>query len=408
MGLQLAKVQQKYSESAIRDLTAEVSGQVLNLPNLEKLRPSDKVAITAGSRGIDSIPLVIKTVVELVKGFGGDPFIVPAMGSHGGATTEGQVRILHHLGIEEKSVGAPIRASMNVVRIGTSKSGVPVYLDEYAYQADHIISVNRIKPHTQFYGAIESGITKMLVIGLGKHKGALAVHQEAVLRNFESELLIEVAREILAIGKVWFGLGLIENERHQICHVEAVPPEDILSKEPDLLKLARKKMSSIPFEEIDLLIIDQIGKEFSGAGLDSNVIGLKTGVTVPKIKRIFIRGLSDKSEGNAIGIGRADFTTKRVVEKMDQKATYINAITSMAPDRAKIPITYDNDRQALAAAVETLGSKPIRELKVVRIKNTLELDELYVSAPLLKNKELAIIEELKPICYDETGNIAEW
>ncbi len=407
--IRLARVRQNYKENTtIQDLAGEVRWKLLNLPNLAKLRLGDKVAITAGSRGIDRIGLVIKTVVELVKELGGDPFIIPAMGSHGGATAEGQVKVLHHLGIEEASVGAPINATMSVVQIGSKTAGVPGYIDEYASQAGHIISVNRIKPHTQFWGPIESGMAKMLVIGLGKHKGALAVHREAILRDFDAQLLIEAAREVLTAGRVWFGLGLVENEQHKICHVEAVPAEDILTKEPELLELARRHMSRIPFEEIDLLIIDEIGKEYSGAGLDSNVLGLKPGGFQTKIKRIFIRGLSQKSEGNAIGIGRADFTTKNVVKKMDPKATYINAITSMYPDRAKIPITLDNDREALEAAVETLGNKPVGELKVVRIKNTLDVAELYISEPLLMERGLGVVEEPQPIGFDAQGNLSQW
>jgi nickel-dependent lactate racemase len=327
----MVKIRQKYNAPFIKDIRKELSKEIASSKLREKLKPNDKVAITAGSRGISHIAEIITAVVKEVKDLGGDPFIVPSMGSHGEATAEGQIAVLKSYGITESYVGAPICSSMEVVRIGEIKEGVPVLMDKIAFNSDAIVVVNRVKPHTSFRGPVESGLMKMLAIGLGKHAGACLVH------SFGSrglrEMIPRAARIMLKEANVVLGIAIIENAYDQTAKIVAVEPEDFEKVEPDLLKEAQQLIPSLPFDEIDLLIVDKIGKNISGTGMDTNIIGRlmirgEREFERPRVDKIVALDLTDESHGNAIGVGLSDITVRRLVKKINYQATYANVLTS--------------------------------------------------------------------------------
>jgi len=413
----MVEVRQKIEAPKLEDFISEIKKE-LNRINLSgKIKQGDEIAITAGSRGIAHYPEILSTVVEEVKKAGGKPFLVPAMGSHGGATPEGQLAVLRELGITPETVGAPIRATMEVDEIGRLENGVPVYVDRNALKADGIIVVNRIKPHTDFKGEIESGLMKMMVIGLGKQKGAEMIH------SYRSEgyhkLLPEAARLIMKKLPILMGLAIVENAFHEIAIVRAIETEDIEREEKELLKKAKSLIARIPFKDIDVLIIDEIGKEISGTGMDTNVVGRfwlpgEYEPTAPKIKRIVVLDLTEETHGNAIGIGLADITTKRLVDKIDYQATFVNALTAGHVEGSKTPVFLPNDREAIIMALRTCGPINPREAKVVRIRNTLNLDRLWISESLLKNlesdpelkKKIEVVGKLEEMQFDILGNLA--
>ncbi len=371
------------------------------------LEPGHTVAVTAGSRGISNIGLVLRRVIDHLKGLGARPFIVPAMGSHGGATAQGQTRLLAHYGITETSMGVPIKSSMNVLKIATSPFGFPVYIDKYASEADHTVIVNRIKPHTRFSGRIESGIVKMLLVGLGKHQGA-SIYHRAILEYPFDEIAFNLVPIVLQRLSVLYGLAIIENARGETAELKALRPGDFLEEEPKLLQRAYELTAKLPLTAIDLLVVDEMGKDISGTGMDTTVIGRKDNSPL-KIKRIFVRDLTEMSNGNACGIGLADFTTKRLVDKINLKDTYINCITGLRPEGAKIPIAFDTDREAIEQALSTLGLVEPHEAKIVRIKNTRDLETLYVSEscmPQLRDrKDIDILSEYMDWAFDAAGNL---
>ena len=375
------------------------------------IRPRETVAVTAGSRGVANIAVITRTLVEELRGMGALPFIVPAMGSHGGATAEGQVDVLRHFGITEESMGVPIKSSMKVVQIGETL-GFPVYLDKIASEADHIALVARIKPHTDFKGEIESGFYKMMTIGLGKHKGAATYHR-AFPRYGYAKTLQNIGREVLKKARIAFGLGVVENAYDQTAKIEAVLPKEMEEKEVELLRVAKSWMMKLPFDEIAVLIMDEIGKNVSGQGMDTNVIGRlphSFGEPFgPKIARIAVLDLTEATNGNALGIGMADFTTSRLVRKINRSVTYVNALTAMTPDAAKIPSYFETDREAIAAALDTIGLVEPQAAKVIRIKNTLTLDEVEISEAYLhllkERKDLVQLSEPKEIQFNEHGNL---
>jgi hypothetical protein len=406
----MVRVKQSFeSPRPIDDIRAAVRESLRPLNLASKIKPGETVAITAGSRGVANIAVVMKTVVEELKALGAVPFIVPTMGSHGGATAEGQLHILRHLGITEEKVGARIRSSMDVIEIGETL-GFPVFLDKAASEADHIALVARIKPHTDFKAEIESGLYKMMAIGLGKREGA-SIYHRAFAKYGYANVLQNVGREVLKKAKIAFGLAIVENAHHQTSKVEGVLPDEMEGKEKELLRLAKSWMMKLPFEETDILIVDEIGKNISGTGMDTNVIGrlpdsLGQGIG-PKITRIVVLDLTEETMGNAIGVGMADFTTTRLVQKIDRDATYMNALTSLRPDAAKIPTYFDTDRKAIDASLDTLIN-PL-EARIIRIKNTLLLTELEVSEayiPILKKRrDLSQLSEAKEMEFDCDGNL---
>jgi hypothetical protein len=334
------------------------------------------------------------------------------MGSHGGGTPEGQLSVLEHYGITEATMGCPIRATMDVVQVGEAL-GLPVWVDRYAAEADWIGLVNRVKPHTDFKGSIESGLFKMMTIGLGKWKGAIQYHRANVTHGYET-VITAVGREMLAKARIGFGVGIVENGYDETGHVEAFNADDLEAGERRLLKDAREWMARLPFSPIDVLIVEEMGKNISGAGMDTNVIGRPSNPhepfpAEPKILWIATLDLTDESYGNAVGIGNADFTTRRLVEKIDMKPTLINAITACAPGGAKVPPTYETDREAIETALSCIGLTPPEKARVIRIRNTLMLGEIEVSeafAPdLAKRPDLTPLGDPIPLPFDAAGRL---
>lgn len=403
----MIKIRQVFSTQRVEDVSSATEREISRLKLGSKIRAGDTVAVTAGSRGISDIASITRTVTDVLRGLGAEPFIVPAMGSHGGATPQGQTEVLAKYGITETSMGAPIRSSMDVVDMGISTLGFPIYMDKCAAEADHIVLINRIKTHTRFSGRIESGLVKMLLVGLGKERAAKIYHRAILERPFE-EIAYSIVPILLKRLPVLFGLAIIENARGEVAELEAVLPGRFLKREPELLEMAAKLMAKLPFDETDLLIVDEMGKDISGTGMDTSIIG-KNGNSRVKIKRIFVRDLTDKSDGNACGIGLADFTTRRLVDKINYPNTYINCIAGLRPEGAKIPMTYSTDKEALSHALNTLGPVEPEKARVIRIKNTKYLEELSVSEAHKKElrgrRDLEILSEPEVMSFDPDGQL---
>jgi Lactate racemase N-terminal domain len=409
----MIRIKQSFNTRPIKDIPAEVRNEFAGLQPQKMIARGDTVAITAGSRGIANLAVILGEIVQELKKIGAKPFIVPAMGSHGGATAEGQKKILEHYGITKKAMGVPVKSSMSVVQVGETSDGIPVYLDRNASKADHIVVVNRVKLHTDFKGKFESGLMKMMVIGLGKQKGADHYHN-VIVRKGHYPVLLAVAREIMRRCPVAFGVALVENQRDETQIIRAIPAAEIEATEYELLKKAKRLFPRIPVDPIDLLIVDQMGKSISGTGMDQNVIGrsvipyhrpwIKT-----DIMRIFVRDLTADSEGNATAIGNADFTTKRLVKKINHQATYMNAITSSCPEAVRIPPYYNSDREAIETALKTIGPVESHNARIVHILDTLRLEEMYVSESMLadveKRKNLSVIGSPGPLKFDAKGNL---
>lgn len=377
------RLAQRVMSGEIGDIPAAVAA-ALALPGTgECLRPGMRVAIGAGSRGIDRLAEVLAALVAEVRRRGAEPFVFPAMGSHGGATAAGQVEVLAHLGVTAESVGAPIVATMDTVRLGETAEGVPVYADALAAAADAIVPVNRVKPHTDFRAPIESGLIKMIAIGMGKQRGADTFHAQGF--DQFATLLPQAAAISLSRLPLPFGLALVENGLARLAAIEAVPSAALTEREPALLARAREWLPRLPAEEIDVLIIDELGKDISGIGADTNVVnryysGQLPGA--PRIGRIVVRALTAATEGNASGIGLADVVLRRAAEQMDPLATYINCITAKTPEGARLPITVDNDRQAIHVALACCLRVVPGSEAIVRIRDTKHLDRFDASLPL--------------------------
>ncbi len=407
----MAWVEQRIATPRVDDVPGAIRAEMQRLGVATKVRPGMRVAITAGSRGIAGIVTILATVVDELKRLGADPFLIPAMGSHGGATAEGQVAVLNSLGITEPAMGCPIHSSMETTQIGRTPEGIPVLIDQIAAGADGIIVVNRIKAHTEYTGPVESGWMKMLTIGLGKHRGALMAHRNAVQLTYRVAI-VSVAREIIRRAPLLFGLGVIENAYDQTAQVIAAWPPDFEPIEQAALQRAKELMPRLPFPKLDILIVDEIGKEISGAGLDPNVIGRRmvfgeAEPTSPVITRIVVRDLTDKTYGCGIGLGLADFVTQRLVDKLDHRPTYINCLTAMAPEKGRIPMTAPTDRAAVEWAFVTAGAVEPPRAKIVRIKNTLHPERFFASEGLLPeiqtNSNLQIVGEWQPLSFDDAG-----
>ncbi|MBM4330594.1 MAG: DUF2088 domain-containing protein [Deltaproteobacteria bacterium] len=412
------KIHQKIASPRLPDVEKEMNALLDGFGLSGKVRPGERIALTAGSRGIRDKAKVLKVIAARLKALGAKPFLVPCMGSHGGATAEGQVEMLKHLGITEEFVGAPIVSSMEVKEVGRTKFGTPVLIDaNICSQADKIIVVNRIKPHTDFDFEVESGINKMIVIGMGKHKGALMAHRLTIKHGY-STMLPEVQPIILQALPFFFSVGIIENQYDQTASLHLLEPRNFWEGEKPLLKRAKEIMPRLPFKQMDILVVDEMGKNISGAGMDPNVTGRlffigSPPLTEPKITRIFVRDLTPETEGNAIGVGFADYTTTRLVKKIDLHPTKINSITGMGPECGRIPLAYDQDREALQAAFDNSGVLDFNELRLVWIKNTLEMEHLWASEPMLNEAKahpnLEVISGLQDIPFDAAGNmVMEW
>jgi hypothetical protein len=406
----LVKVRQSFERPQVADVAAELVAKLRAGGALARVKAGDRVAITAGSRGITGLPLVLKTIASEIRKAGGEPFLFPAMGSHGGATAEGQRDMLAGMGITEDTVGAPIRASMETVEIGVSANGFPVHIDRFACEADGIIVVNRIKPHVAFRGSCESGLMKMIVIGMGKQKGADTCHELGF--GTMAENLQSMGRVTLAKAKILCGVALLENAYHETARVEVIAREEIPEREPALLEEAWRLYPRLYFERLDVLIIDEIGKDISGTGFDTNVVGRYHTPYVsggPTITRIACLDITERSHGNANGLGILDFTTRRAFDKFDFDNTYPNSLTSTVPTSVKIPMVLKSDRQAIQAAIKTCNILKKAEVRLARIRNTVALDEIAVSENLLgevrANARLAVAGEPFALGFDANGNL---
>ena len=386
--LRLVPVLRQFEKPVVESVSTAVESECLSLLADVPTRAGERIAIAVGSRGIANLPLIVATLVHTCRAYGLQPFLIPAMGSHGGATAAGQTDVLRKLGIDPVALQVEIRADMETELLGTTASGLPVLCAREALQADHVLVCNRIKPHTRFTGTVQSGLQKMLLIGLGKHAGAAACHRLTHHLPFE-QLVAEALPIILERAPIRGGLAIIENAAEQTAHIEAIPASQLASREPELLLRAMNFLPQLPVREIDLLIIDEIGKEISGTGMDTNIIGRKFNDHVSSVhdwcqtRLIYIRGITAATGGNATGIGMAEFTHPGVVKQVDWNKTAINCITSGHPTTAMCPVVLPHDRAVLEAASSIIG----RELRIVHLRNTLHLDEVFVSENCLPDLE---------------------
>lgn len=407
----MVKVRQTFSTEPITNLQAAVSEQLTGKEIAQLIKPGARIAVLVGSRGIAKIDDIVAITISQLKRHGAEPFIVPAMGSHGGATAEGQIEVLQSLGITEEKAGAPIISSMDTVELGRTGSGLPVYFDRNAAGADGIIPIARVKPHTAFRYHHESGVIKMLTIGAGKQRGASALHSRFSVNGF-GPLLREAYQQVCRKLPVLFGLAIVENAQEQVAMLEAIPQQLIEKREPALLQKAFELMPKIPFTNFDVLIVDQLGKNISGDGMDPNITGryavdIKGGLAY---QRLVALDLTPETEGNALGVGMADITTRKLVSKIDYKKGYMNAFTSkIVLATVKIPMTLESDREAIAAAIQTCVCVEPGQHKVIRIKNTLEISEMEISETLLTEAEqkagLEILGHPLEMNFDSKGNL---
>lgn len=414
---QIFRVRQHFSCPKVEDIRSEVRRQLDGLRFQRRVQPGQSVAITAGSRGISQIDEILRTVVEYFRELGAQPFLVPAMGSHGGGTAEGQRDVLAAYGITESSMGCPIRAGMETVVVCHSPEGFPVHFDRFAFEADHVMVVNRIKPHTRFAGDIESGLMKMLLIGLGKCDGARVYHRAIMDYSF-GQIIRSVAREVIARCRILAGLAIVENAYDQTAWIEAVRPEDFASREPELLALARRWMARLPFHHVDVLLVDRIGKDISGTGLDTNVVGRKfddhkaVEGEWPKVKLIGLRGLTEKTHGNAVGLGIAEFCKSRLLRGMDLAATRLNALVAGHISAAMLPLDYETDAKMLDHMLAAIGLAEPHQARLLWIQDTLHLDEVECGAAywdeVHSRKDLEVLTPLRPLPLDAHGNLPDW
>ncbi len=413
----MAEARQIFHQPEISDISAKIKSELAKKNLGDRVKQGQRIAVTAGSRGITDISLILKTVVAELQAVGAEPFIITAMGSHGGATPEGQIEVLSSLGISEESVGAPIEASMEVQMIGTLPDGVDVYLSRKVLEADGIFVVGRVKPHTDFKGEIESGLLKMLAIGLGNQKGAEMIHWHKYVGYHR--ILPEAGRVIIERTNIVMGLALLENAHHKTAEIHALLPEEFYEQEKKLLEIAKNLLPRLPFRDIDVLVIEEIGKNISGVGMDTNVTGKfwMPGEYDPRaaeIKKIVVLDLSEETHGNAIGLGLADLTTRRVFDKIDHHKTYVNCLTQGSGHTGKTPPYLANDRDAIATAIRISGPIHPRKSRMIRIRNTQELETLYISEALVDEllacptlqRRLVLIEELREIQFDVLGYMA--
>ena len=412
----MAWIKQHYEDYANPDIYDAVRRELEQKGLLDSICRGDRVLITAGSRGIRGFIHVLRACIEAVRERGGDPLIFPAMGSHGSGEASLQVAVLEHLGITEKTLGAPIYADLEMVEIGKTQGNVPVYTDRAVVEADHVILVNRIKEHTEYIGRTESGILKMAVVGLGRQLGAATMHRLAVNVSYE-KAIHEIARVLFQQLPILGALAILEDHKNRFRRVEAMAAGEAFDREPALLEESKAYKPKLPFESLDILLVDQIGKDISGAGFDTKVIGRIMNIyekecETPRITRIVLRDLSAKTDGNATGIGLADYITERAFKKIDYRATNINCITAAAPEKGRIPIALPTDRDALDAALSSIGLWRPETVKMAWISNTASLERLAVSEGLLEeNPSLKPLEAgkggLLSLPFDGKGHLPD-
>lgn len=406
----LLKVQQKFNDQYLEDIPRKIEKEFYRIGLDKQIHPGMKIAITAGSRGIDRITEILQSIVKEVKKVKGEPFIVTAMGSHGGATAEGQRKVLEHYGITEGSMGVPIQATMDTVELDHLENGLPVHFDRIAYHADGVIAVNRVKVHTVFKGKIESGLHKILAVGLGNHRGASEVHSLGVkgLRDY----MVEFAKVILKKAPIIAGFGILENGYDRTLRIKAAKPEDFTQVDSELLAECKQILPRLPVNKIDLLIVQEMGKNISGTGMDPNIVGgiIDPGdFKEPEIKKLLVLDLTEESQGNASGIGLAHMITEKLYQKIDFKSTNINAMTGTFLERARIPMVFPTEQKAIETGLKTIWNLPGIHPRIIIIKNTSKLDEMYVSKAIwdeIKDKKnIFSIGDWGSIQFDPTGQL---
>jgi len=403
-----APVRYEREQPTVEDVEAATAEAVDGIDRLDDLSPGDRVGITAGSRGIHDMPEVLRTVVAELDDRGFDPFVFPAMGSHGGATAEGQRETLEALGITEESMGCEIVSSMDVEQVGADGDGRPVYAARDALAADAVVLANRVKLHTDFRGAIESGLCKIAVIGIGKQRGADVTHKAALAGSFE-DVLQERAAVLFEETPVVGGIAVVENANERAAVIEGIDVDEILDREPELLDRSAELIGTLPVDHLDLLVVDEIGKNISGTGMDTNVVGrmLMHGEPepeTPQYDRIYARSVTPESHGNSIGLGLADFVHRDLVADFEPTDTYLNTITGGEPARARVPPVVPSDEVALTAAYSTVGVRDPADMRIARVENTLDLDQFSVSEPLIE--ELRGVEDVsvgtpEPLAFED-------
>ena len=411
------RLRQSFPKHRVDDIAAEVRSQLARLTAGDRVKPGASVAISAGSRGIANIRDILKVAVDHLRGVGALPFLVPAMGSHGGGTAEGQRGVLATYGITEEYCGCPIRATMDTAVVCQAPEGFPVHFDRYAFEADHTLVVGRVKPHTRFLGDIQSGLMKMMLIGLGKHEGAKIYHRAFYEYDF-GRIVRSVSDKVLRNCKILGGLAIVENGYEETAKLEAVLPEEFVAREKELLELATRWMPKLPFSPVDILLIDTIGKNFSGTGMDTNVVGRKHSDHAaapgefPNVRNIVIRDLHDKSYGNATGIGMSEYCLARVVRKTDSKITATNCQTGEHITAAMIPVHFETDREVLDVVQTTVGLIEPKDVRLMWIANTLDLAEVECSAAFLDEArmrdDLQILTDVRPLPLDASGMLPGW
>ncbi len=395
-------------------ITTAAANAVARLP-LSGVPDGGDVAVGVGSRGIANLPAIVSGVIEGLRDQGLEPFVVPAMGSHGGATAEGQREMLGTLGVTESSVDCEIRASMDVTEVGrTPDRDVPVVTDAHAAEADAIVPVNRVKPHTDYDGDIESGLAKMLVIGFGKQRGANIAHDWAIDWSLR-EMVPSIARQLLDTLPIVGGIAILEDQRDQTARIEGVPAASLLERERDLLSEAEALLPRLPFDDLDVLVVDRQGKDVSGQGIDPNVIGRRAfainepAPDSPEIKRIYVRSLTARTHGNAMGMGSADFVHRNVFEEVDPDVTFINALTASTIRGVRLPPVMENDRAALMAALSSIGVRSREHVRLLRITDTMRVERMYASPSLVEaakeRPELEVIGSPEPVTFDDRGDL---
>lgn len=410
----MGMIEQQWETASIPpDELVDRSVDAVDSLDLDFIPAGGSIAVGVGSRGIANLSTIAAGVVEGLQDSGFEPFVVPAMGSHGGATDEGQRNVLETLGVTESTVGCPIRSSMNVIEVGrTPERNVSVVTDVHAANADAIIPVNRVKPHTDYDGAIESGLAKMLVIGFGKQRGAKIAHDWAIdwsLRRMVPSITDQLIESLPIPG----GVAILEDQRDQTARIEGVPAETLLDRERELLQEAEELLPRLPFEEVDILVVDRQGKDISGQGIDPNVIGRRPFAinegepAVPNIKRIYVRSLSERTHGNAMGVGSADFVHQDVFREIDPRDTFVNAITASTVRGIRLPPVVETDRSGLLACLACIGVRTAEDVRILRVTDTMRLERMYASEALIEasrdREDLHVVEEPTDVTFTHTG-----
>lgn len=410
----MVTVEQEFPRPRIEPVESEVKQAFASDVISPATVAGKRIAVTAGSRGIANLDGIVLATVKELKELGAEPFIIPAMGSHGGGTADGQTRVLADYGVTPERMGAPILSSLETVCLGETDDGVPVYVDKNAYQADGILVLNRIKPHTDFKGGIESGLMKIITIGLGKIDGATAFHSRTSDYSYE-HLITTIARKVIASGKILAGLAILENAYHETAALELIAPGQIEERERELLQKAKELMPSLPVERADALAIDWFGKNISGVGIDPNIMGRRYRINThwqekPDITRIVVLNLTEQSMGNAVGIGLADFCSQRVVDQMDKRVTYLNAITSRNTICGNIPIHFTTDRELFKQVMFSIGGVTSETVRLLRIRDTLSLTKIEASVALIpelkKHPRVVSISDPYDWKFNTDGNLA--